>query len=622
MTPKIRKRIYRIAAAFLLFLAAIFLEHLGPKAFAGSRVILLAIYMIPYLTAGYDVVKKAVRGIINRQVFDECFLMTLATVGAFAVGEFSEAAAVMLFYQVGEIFQDLAVSRSRASITELMDLVPERANLEKDGMIIETDPDDIETGSVILIRPGEKVPLDGIVIDGESLIDTSALTGESIPRRIAPGDEIFSGCINGGSALRVQVTKEFDDSTVAQILELVENASIRKARIENFITKFARYYTPFVVFAAAAVALFPPLFLQEPWMKWLFRACTFLVISCPCALVISVPLSFFGGIGALSRKGVLVKGGNYIEALARLDTVVFDKTGTLTEGVFAVKEILPENISPEELLEITAYAEDGSSHPVARSVMEAYGRPVMRTRIDSMEEIPGCGVKAVVSGKTVLAGNEKLMHLENIEFKRTEKSGTIIYTAIDGVFAGTIIAGDRIKPAAQTAVKELKALGIRNTVMLTGDKEDVAAHTAGVLGLDRYYAELLPADKVRLMEEILAGRSEKKTAAFAGDGINDAPVLMRADVGIAMGCMGSDAAVEAADVVLMDDDPARIADSVRLSRKTVRIAVENIIFALGVKGIILILGAAGHADMWAAVFADVGVAVIAILNSMRMLRAK
>ena len=477
-------------------------------------------------------------------------------------------------------------------------------------------------GDTIVVRPGEKVPLDGIVLSGESSLDTSALTGEAAPRRVQQGEEIFSGCINGSGILHVQVTKEFDDSTVAQILELVENASVRKARIENFITKFAKYYTPAVVAAALAVAVLPPLLMHDAWMKWLIRACTFLVISCPCALVISVPLSFFGGIGALSKKGVLVKGGNYMEALARLNTVVFDKTGTLTKGIFTVREIIPGSLSQEELLEITAYAESASTHPIAKSVTEAYGKSIVESRIESMEEVAGHGVKAVISGKSILAGNEKLMKLENIEFKRADKNGTIIYTAVDGVYAGAIVIGDEIKPSARNAIERLNGLGVRNTVMLTGDKKEVAENVAGALGISSCHAELLPADKVRLVEELLEKEQEHQTVAFAGDGINDAPVLMRADVGIAMGSMGSDAAIEAADVVLMDDDPTKIADAVRISRKTIRIAKENIVFALGVKGIILVLGALGIANMWAAVFADVGVAVIAILNSMRMLRAK
>ena len=622
MTPKIRRTIVRIAAAFALFIAALLLAHFNPGGVFGRNIQTFLMYLIPYIIVGYDVLKKAATGVINRQMFDECFLMTLATFGAFAVGEFSEAVGVMLFYQVGEVFQDLAVNRSRTSITELMDIVPESANLERDGQMTEVDPDDVEVGDIIVIRPGEKVPLDGVILSGDSFLDTSALTGESVPQKVLPGDEIFSGCINGSGILRVRVTKEFDDSTVAQILELVENASVRKAKIENFITRFAKYYTPAVVAAAAAIAVFPPLVLSGEWMEWLIRACTFLVISCPCALVISVPLSFFGGIGALSRKGVLVKGGNYVEALARMDTVVFDKTGTLTKGVFTVKELLPENVSEEELLKITAYAESASTHPIAKSVVEAYGKGVSEAEIEGLEEIAGCGVKAVISGKNVLAGNEKLMKLENIEFKRTDKSGTIIYTAVDGVYAGAIVIGDEIKPSARTAIERLKAIGVRNAVMLTGDKRNVAERTAEALGITSCHAELLPGDKVRIVEELLSQGGPKKTTAFAGYGINDAPVLMRADIGIAMGSMGSDAAIEAADVVLMDDDPTKIADSVMIARKTVIIAKENIVFALSVKGLILILGAAGIANMWAAVFADVGVAVIAILNSMRMLRAK
>ncbi len=622
MTKKIKKTVLRIVVSFMLFIVAGLLEHMNPGGVFGHNLLTFAIYLVPYLVVGYDVLRTAGLGIYHRQMFDECFLMTLATFGAFAVGEYAEAVAVMLFYQVGEVFQDMAVNRSRASITELMDIVPEYANLEKDGKIVETDPDDVKIGDMIVIRPGEKIPLDGIVVSGESDLDTSALTGEAIPRRVWQGESVFSGCINGSGILRVQVSKEFDDSTVSRILELVEDASVRKARIENFITKFAKYYTPAVVFAAVAVFILPPLIIHDSWMKWLIRACTFLVISCPCALVISVPLSFFGGIGALSKKGVLVKGGNYLEALAKLDTVVFDKTGTLTEGVFTVREILPQKISAEELLEITAYAESASTHPIAKSVVEYYGKKIDESKLEKMEEIPGHGIRVVLEGKRVLAGSEKLMKLENIEFQRADKNGTIIYTAVDGVYVGAIVIGDEIKKTAAVAIEKLRSLGISKTVMLTGDKEEVTARVADVLGLDAHYAELLPVDKVRIVEELLAQSDAKKTVAFAGDGINDAPVLMRADVGIAMGSMGSDAAIEAADVVLMDDDPGKISDAVRISRKTVRIAIQNIVFALSVKGVILILGMVGIANMWAAVFADVGVAVIAILNSMRMLRAK
>ena len=574
---------------------------------------------------GWDIVYKAVRGIVNGQVFDENFLMTIATFGAFGVGEYSEAVAVMLFYQVGELFQSYAVSRSRQSIADLMDICPEYANLEKDGELVQADPDDVEIGDIIVIKPGERVPLDGRVISGESMVDTSALTGESVPRRVETGSEIISGCINESGVLRVEVTKEFDDSTVARILELVENASSKKAQVENFITRFARYYTPAVVAAAALLAVVPPLALGAGFGPWIQRACIFLVISCPCALVISVPLSFFGGIGAASRNGVLVKGSNYLEALAQMDTIVFDKTGTLTKGEFKVTEIRPSGMSGEELLRLAALAEHYSNHPISLSIRDAYEKAGGRMNLSSIgknEEISGHGVRTEIDGSVVLAGNGRLMEAEEIAYEPCESIGTVVYLARDGVFAGTIVISDTVKEHAAQAIRDLKQAGVKRTVMLTGDRKAVGEAVAEKLGLDEVFTELLPADKVEQVECLLAGQAEGRKLAFVGDGINDAPVLTRADIGIAMGSMGSDAAIEAADVVLMDDDPARISVVVRISRKTLSIVKQNIVFALGVKALVLGLGAFGMANMWEAVFADVGVSVIAILNAMRALKTK
>lgn len=564
-------------------------------------------------------------GIVNGQVFDENFLMTIATFGAFGVGEYSEAVAVMLFYQVGELFQSYAVSRSRQSIADLMDICPEYANLEKDGELVQTDPDDVEIGDIIVIKPGERVPLDGTVISGESMVDTSALTGESVPRRVETGSEIISGCINESGVLRVEVTKEFDDSTVARILELVENASSKKAQVENFITRFARYYTPAVVAAAALLAVVPPLALGAGFGPWIQRACIFLVISCPCALVISVPLSFFGGIGAASRNGVLVKGSNYLEALAQMDTIVFDKTGTLTKGEFKVTEIRPSGMSGEELLRLAALAEHYSNHPISLSIRDAYEKAGGRMNLSSIgknEEISGHGVRTEIDGSVVLAGNGRLMEAEGIAYEPCESIGTVVYLARDGVFAGTIVISDTVKEHAAQAIRDLKQAGVKRTVMLTGDRKAVGEAVAEKLGLDEVFTELLPADKVEQVERLLDGQAEGRKLAFVGDGINDAPVLTRADIGIAMGSMGSDAAIEAADVVLMDDDPARIFVVVRISRKTLSIVKQNIVFALGVKALVLGLGAFGMANMWEAVFADVGVSVIAILNAMRALKTK
>lgn len=624
MTKKQKTMLARIIAAFLIYIPLFAASHKG--AMEGlSAPVNFAVFLVPYLVIGWDIVYKAVRGIVNGQVFDENFLMTIATFGAFGVGEYSEAVAVMLFYQVGELFQSYAVSRSRQSIADLMDICPEYANLEKDGELVQTDPDDVEIGDIIVIKPGERVPLDGTVISGESMVDTSALTGESVPRRVETGSEIISGCINESGVLRVEVTKEFDDSTVARILELVENVSSKKAQVENFITRFARYYTPAVVAAAALLAVVPPLALGAGFGPWIQRACIFLVISCPCALVISVPLSFFGGIGAASRNGVLVKGSNYLEALAQMDTIVFDKTGTLTKGEFKVTEIRPSGMSGEELLRLAALAEHYSNHPISLSIRDAYEKAGGRMNLSSIgknEEISGHGVRTEIDGSVVLAGNGRLMEAERIAYEPCESIGTVVYLARDGVFAGTIVISDTVKEYAAQAIRDLKQAGVKRTVMLTGDRKAVGEAVAEKLGLDEVFTELLPADKVEQVERLLDGQAEGRKLAFVGDGINDAPVLTRADIGIAMGSMGSDAAIEAADVVLMDDDPARISVVVRISRKTLSIVKQNIVFALGVKALVLGLGAFGMANMWEAVFADVGVSVIAILNAMRALKTK
>ena len=597
-------------------------------------------YLIPYFVIGWDILYKAVRNIKNGQVFDENFLMAVATIGAFGVNEYSEAVAVMLFYQVGELFQSYAVNRSRQSISDLMDICPEYANIEEDGQLKQVDPDDVEVGDIIVIKPGEKIPLDGKVVFGESMVDTSALTGESVPRRVKEGDDLVSGCVNGNGLLRAEVTKEFDDSTVAKILELVENASSKKAHVENFITRFARYYTPAVVIGAVVLAVIPPLFAGQSWSEWVRRACTFLVISCPCALVISVPMSFFSGIGAASKKGVLVKGSNYLETMSKLHTVVFDKTGTLTKGEFKVTEICcaDEAVNGEnggnsengakardekqnEVLELAALAESYSDHPISRSIRDAWGKELDQSRLSDAEEISGHGMKVKIDGKTVLAGNGKLMDKEGISYTEYTSVGTVVYVAEDGKFLGSILIADGIKDGVKDAIQGLKRSGVSKTVMLTGDKRNVAEAVAKEIGLDEVHAELLPGDKVDRVEELLRELKGNEKLAFVGDGINDAPVLSRADVGIAMGSMGSDAAIEAADVVLMDDDPGKIADIVRISRKTMGIVIQNIVFALGVKFIVLAMGAFGVANMWEAVFADVGVSVIAILNAMRALKA-
>lgn len=622
MTKKQQKMLWRILLAFAMFAALMVCDHGG--SFVGkSPWLLFLLYLIPYLTVGYDIIYKAFRNIRRGQVFDENFLMMLATFGAFGVQEYSEAAAVMLFYQVGELFQSYAVGKSRQSIADMMDICPEYANLEKDGEILQADPDEVEVGSVIVIKPGERVPLDGIVIGGESFLDTAALTGESVPRKVREGDEAISGCVNGNGVLRVRVTKEFDDSTVAKILELVENASSKKAKVENFITRFAKYYTPAVTIGAAALAVLPPIMLGGGWGEWISRACIFLVISCPCALVISVPLGFFGGIGAASRIGALVKGSNYLEAVANMTTIVFDKTGTLTKGEFQVSKLLPqESKSKEELLELAAYAESYSNHPIALSLREAYQKPLDMGRVSDAKEIAGHGVCVQVDGKEVFAGNEKLMEENVISYQKCEAGGTVVYVACDGGFWGAVVISDALKEGAKEAISCMKQVGVRKTVMLTGDRSQAAKEVALELGIDETIADLLPADKVSCVESLLQKQREKEMLAFVGDGINDAPALMRADIGIAMGSMGSDAAIEAADVVLMDDDVRKIAALVRISRKTQRIVKQNIVFALGVKAFVLLLGAFGLANMWEAVFADVGVSVLAILNSMRALRTK
>ena len=548
--------------------------------------------------------------------------MTIATIGALILGEHSEGVAVMLFYQVGEWFQSYAVSKSRKSIASLMDIRPDYANIERDGKLVQVDPDEVQIGETIVVKPGERIPLDGTILKGFSTLDTSALTGESMPREVEPGMEVISGCINQTGILNIQTTKEFGESTVAKILDLVENASDKKGRIENFITRFARYYTPVVVFAALALAILPPLITQQPFSTWIYRALTFLVISCPCALVISIPLSFFGGIGGASKIGVLVKGSNYLEALANTEVVVFDKTGTLTKGSFAVSEIHPVGMEEAQLLELAAYAEDYSNHPISLSIKNAYGQKIDNSRVSDVQEIAGHGVQAVIDGKTILAGNTKLMEKEHIKYTPSSAVGTVVYLACDGKYAGCIVIEDEIKADAPAAIKLLKSAGIRKTVMLTGDADAVGKKVAGQLHLDQVYTELLPADKVDRVESLLKQKSEKGMLAFVGDGINDAPVLARADVGIAMGGLGSDAAIEAADVVLMTDEPSKIAAVMKIARKTIRIANQNIVFALGVKFLVLILGALGYANMWAAVFADVGVSIIAILNAIRAMRVK
>lgn len=621
MTKKQRKMLIRIIITFVLFVLLMIGEHTEFMKNIDNPWILFIIYLIPYLVIGYDIVLKAFKNIRNGQIFDENFLMVVATFGAFAVRENSEAVAVMLFYQVGELFQGYAVGKSRQSISDMMDICPEYANIEEDGKLIQVDPDDVEVGSTIVVKPGERIPLDGVVVEGESLIDTAALTGESVPRKASVGDEIISGCVNGSGTLKVKTTKEFDDSTVAKILELVENASTKKAKVENFITRFAKYYTPVVTIGAAVLAVLPPIILGGGWSTWIQRACIFLVISCPCALVISVPLGFFGGIGGASKIGVLVKGSNYLEAVAEMTTIVFDKTGTLTKGEFKVTDILPEEVyNKDELLELAALGEAYSNHPIAGSIKEAYGKTIDMNRVSDAEEIAGHGIKILIDGREVLVGNEKLMKSKGINYTSCSKMGTIVYVACEGKFAGVVVISDTIKEGAKEAIKKMKQVGVKKCIMLTGDRRAAAEEVARELGIDEVHAELLPGDKVAQVERLLNGQNEKEKLAFVGDGINDAPVLTRADIGIAMGSLGSDAAIEAADVVLMDDDIRKIASIVGISRKTLKIVKQNIVFALGVKALVLILGAFGMANMWEAVFADVGVSVIAILNSMRALK--
>ena len=614
MTRKQKRLLFRIIIAAVLFAAGSLLP-LGPTVEMG-------VFLVCYAVIGWDIVWKAVTNILHGQVFDENFLMTIATIGALILGEHSEGVAVMLFYQVGEWFQSYAVSKSRKSIASLMDIRPDYANVERNGKLEQVDPDEVNIGDTIVVKPGERVPLDGKIIKGTSALDTSALTGESMPRDVEPGMEVISGCINQTGILTIQTTKKYGESTVAKILDLVENASDKKGKTENFISRFARYYTPIVVFAAIALAILPPLITGQPFSVWIYRALTFLVISCPCALVISIPLSFFGGIGGASKIGVLVKGSNYLESLAHAEVVVFDKTGTLTKGSFAVSQIKAIDMREEQLLELAAYAEDYSNHPISQSIQKAYGKKIDNSRISDVQEIAGHGVRAVIDGKTVLAGNAKLMNRENIAYTPSDAIGTVVYLACNGKYAGYIVIEDEVKADAPAAIKALKEVGVRKTVMLTGDADAVGKKVAQKLGLDQAYTELLPADKVDRVEAMLKQTSEKGKLVFVGDGINDAPVLARADVGIAMGGLGSDAAIEAADVVLMTDEPSKISAVVRIARKTIRIANENIVFALGVKLLVLVLGATGYANMWAAVFADVGVSVIAILNAIRAMRVK
>ena len=626
MNKKQKKMLIRILAALVLLIGLHFLPLEG--------VLRFACYMVPYLLVGYDILLKAAKGVKNRQMFDECFLMAVATVGAVVLavysgsGDYTEAVAVMLFYQVGELFQSVAVGKSRRNISELMDISPDYANVEQDGQLVQVDPDEVAIGSMIVVQPGEKVPLDGVVVDGDSTLDTSALTGESVPRGIHAGEEVISGCINMTGVLRIRTTKEFGESTVSKILELVENASSRKSKSENFISKFARVYTPVVCYAALALAVLPPLVrmlalgLPADWGTWVYRALTFLVISCPCALVISIPLSFFAGIGGASRAGVLAKGSNYLEALARTKWVVFDKTGTLTQGVFEVVDIHHSELERDRLLEIAAHAESASSHPISKSLQRAYGGTIDRSRVSDIQEISGGGVLARVDGVSVACGNDKLMQRVGVTAVPCDSVGTIVHVAIDGAYAGHIVVADVAKPTAAEAIRALKDAGVRKTVMLTGDRRSVAEQVGRALGIDEIASELLPGDKVDQVEALLTQKREKETLAFVGDGINDAPVLRRADIGIAMGAMGSDAAIEAADVVLMDDDPLKIAKAIRISRKIMRIVYENIVFAIGIKGICLILGAVGLANMWLAIFADVGVMILAVLNAIRALFVK
>ena len=620
MNKKQKKMLIRIIVAAILVVAFSLLPIEGYVKFG--------LFMIPYLVIGYDILKKAGKGIMNRQVFDENFLMAVATMGAILLGDYKEGVSVMLFYQIGELFQSYAVGKSRRNISDLMDIRPDYANIEKGGKLEQVDPDEVEIGSIIVVQPGEKVPIDGIVVEGSSTLNTSALTGESVPQDAKCGDEIVSGCINMSGVLKIQTTKEFGESTVSKILDLVENASSQKSKSENFISKFAKYYTPAVCYGAVALAVLPPLVrmlfmgLSPEWGDWIYRALTFLVISCPCALVISIPLSFFAGIGGASKAGVLVKGSNYLETLSQTKYVVFDKTGTMTQGVFEVSGVHHNEMEEKKLLEYAALAECSSSHPISKSLQKAYGKEIDRSRVTDMEEISGNGVTAKVDGVSVAAGNEKLMEKLGIEFVACSHVGTVVHMAVDGKYAGHILISDTVKPHAKQAIKELKKCGVKKTIMLTGDRKNIADYVAKDLGIQEVYSELLPGDKVSKVEALLANKTEKEKLAFVGDGINDAPVLSRADVGIAMGAMGSDAAIEAADIVLMDDDPLKIATAIHIARKCIRIVYENIYFAIGIKLICLLLGALGIANMWMAIFADVGVMVIAVLNAIRALFVK
>ena len=619
MNKKQKKVLIRVIVASVLLILCAVLPTTGYVRFAT--------FMVPYLVIGYDILKKAWKGILNKQVFDENFLMAVATVGAILLGEYPEGVAVMLFYQIGELFQSYAVGKSRRNISELMDIRPDYANIEKDGTLEQVDPDEVEIGTIIVVQPGEKVPIDGVITEGTSTLNTSALTGESLPRDAKAGDEVISGCINMTGLLKIRTTKEFGESTVSKILELVENSSSRKSKSENFISKFAKYYTPAVCYGALALAFIPPivlLIMGKPamWGDWIYRALTFLVISCPCALVISIPLSFFAGIGGASNQGILVKGSNYLETLAQTKYVVFDKTGTMTQGVFEVSGIHHNEMPDEKLLEYAALAECSSSHPISKSLQKAYGKPIDRNRVTDIEEISGNGVIAKVDGISVAAGNTKLMNRLGIAYQDCHHVGTVVHMAIDGKYAGHILISDIIKPHAKEAIAELKKAGISKTVMLTGDSKRVADQVAGELGIQEVYSELLPADKVSRVEELLNQKSEKAKLAFVGDGINDAPVLSRADIGIAMGALGSDAAIEAADIVLMDDDPLKISKAIKIARKCIRIVYENIYFAIGIKILCLILGALGIANMWVAIFADVGVMILAVLNAIRTLFVK
>ena len=620
MNAKQKKTLVRIIVTAVIFAALSVLKYTGKADEIMPSIAVVLMFLVPYAVIGFDVIIKAAKNISHGQVFDENFLMLTATVGAFIIGEYPEAVAVMLFYQVGELFQSCAVGRSRKSIADMMNICPEYANVEIDGELQKLDPEDVEIGSSIIIKPGERVPLDGVVVEGDSMLDTAALTGESLPRRVGEGDSIYSGCINCEGSLRVKVTKTYEDSTVSKILELVENASSKKASTENFITRFAKYYTPIVTVSALLLALIPPLFFGGDWSEWVGRACVFLVISCPCALVISVPMGFFGGIGAASRIGVLVKGSNYFEVLADVSIMVFDKTGTLTKGGFTLSELVVHGIEPDELLELASYAENYSNHPIANSIKQAYGKQLLLSRIGDTEEIAGLGIHTYIDGDEVLSGNAKLMERFGVECIEYDGVGSVVYVARNRIFCGAVVVSDKLKDGVQDAILQIKDCKVKKCVMLSGDSERVASDVSEKLGLDAYRAELLPADKMREVEKLLGELEKKEKLAFVGDGINDAPVLTRADVGIAMGSMGSDAAIEAADIVIMDDNISKIPQTLKIARRTLAIVKQNIVFALGVKVVVLALGSLGFSNMWEAVFADVGVSVIAILNSMRALK--